>query len=157
MLWPATSCGTCVLGSTLHPAQPPVTTAVLLSEHRTTIRRRTSCFIWYCETRGLRAARSEAYLQPAQYTYCLFTVFSLLSLFWNKKFWEELIAYFPWYDTGHIENDMPNNSSIVACVLVTAVTSPRSRCRATIGGPHRHTQQRISQAYFYFFKIRRVG
>jgi hypothetical protein len=23
----------------------------------------------------------------------------------NKKFWEELIAYFPLYDTGHIEND----------------------------------------------------
>jgi hypothetical protein len=23
----------------------------------------------------------------------------------NKKFWEELIAYFLWYDTGHIEND----------------------------------------------------
>jgi hypothetical protein len=22
----------------------------------------------------------------------------------NKKFWEELIAYFPLYDTGHIEN-----------------------------------------------------
>jgi hypothetical protein len=23
----------------------------------------------------------------------------------NKKFWEELIAYFPWYDTGRIENE----------------------------------------------------
>jgi hypothetical protein len=21
----------------------------------------------------------------------------------NKKFWEELIAYFPWHDMGHIE------------------------------------------------------
>jgi hypothetical protein len=28
-----------------------------------------------------------------------------------KKFWEELIAYFPRYDTGHIENDASNNSS----------------------------------------------
>jgi hypothetical protein len=45
-------------------------------------------------------------------------VSSLLSLFWNKKFWEELIAYFPRYDTGHIENDAYNNSSIVACVFV---------------------------------------
>jgi hypothetical protein len=27
----------------------------------------------------------------------------------NKKFWEELIASFPWYDTGHIENDASNN------------------------------------------------
>jgi hypothetical protein len=25
-----------------------------------------------------------------------FLIFSLLSLFWNKKFWEELISYFPW-------------------------------------------------------------
>jgi hypothetical protein len=52
----------------------------------------------------------------------------------NKKFWEELIAYFPLYDTGHIENDASNNSSIVACVFVTAVTFLPSRCLATIGG-----------------------
>jgi hypothetical protein len=44
----------------------------------------------------------------------------------NKKFWEELIAYFPWYYTGHIENDASNNSSIVACVFVTAVTFYRA-------------------------------
>jgi hypothetical protein len=70
----------------------------------------------------------------------------------NKKFWEELIAYFPWYDTGHIENDTSNNSSIVTCVFVTAVTFLPSRCLATIGrflpsrwlatigGIHTHTQ-----------------
>jgi hypothetical protein len=23
----------------------------------------------------------------------------------NKKFWEEVLAYFPWYDKGDIEND----------------------------------------------------
>jgi hypothetical protein len=58
-----------------------------------------------------------------------------LSLFLiNKKFWEELFAYFPWYDTGHIENVESNNSSIVACVSVTAVTFLPSRCLATIGG-----------------------
>jgi hypothetical protein len=28
-----------------------------------------------------------------------------LSLFWNKKFWEEPIAYFPLYDTDHTENE----------------------------------------------------
>jgi hypothetical protein len=33
----------------------------------------------------------------------------------NKKFWEELIAYFRWYDTDRIEYDAPNNSSVVAC------------------------------------------
>jgi hypothetical protein len=52
----------------------------------------------------------------------------------NKKFWEELIAYFPCYDKGHIENDASNNSSIVACVFVTAVTFLPNRCLATIGG-----------------------
>jgi hypothetical protein len=34
----------------------------------------------------------------------------------NKKFWEELIAYFPLHDTGHIENHASSDSSIVACV-----------------------------------------
>jgi hypothetical protein len=51
----------------------------------------------------------------------------------NKKFCEELIACFPWYDTGHIENDAPNtSSSIVACVFVIAVTFLPSRSPATI-------------------------
>jgi hypothetical protein len=40
----------------------------------------------------------------------------IVKLNYNKKIWEELIAYFPLYDTGHIENDASNNSSIVACV-----------------------------------------
>jgi hypothetical protein len=52
----------------------------------------------------------------------------------NMKFWEELIPYFPWYDTGHIENDASNNSTIVACVFFTALTFLPSRCLATIGG-----------------------
>jgi hypothetical protein len=74
-----------------------------------------------------------------------------MKVYINKKFWEELIAYFPSYDTGHIENDSSNNSSIVACVFVTAVTFLPSRCLATIGGflrsrciatigTHTHTQ-----------------
>jgi hypothetical protein len=50
----------------------------------------------------------------------------------NKKFWEELIAYFSLYDTGHIENDASNISSIVACVFVTAVNFLPSHCLATI-------------------------
>jgi hypothetical protein len=32
---------------------------------------------------------------------------------YNKKFWEELIAYFPSYDTGHIENDASDNYSLL--------------------------------------------
>jgi hypothetical protein len=59
----------------------------------------------------------------------------------NKKLWEELIAYFPWDDTGHIQNDAghiqnyaSNNSSVVACVFVTAVTFLQSLFLATIGG-----------------------
>jgi hypothetical protein len=31
----------------------------------------------------------------------------------NKKFWEELIACFTWYDMDRIENDASNNSSIL--------------------------------------------
>jgi hypothetical protein len=34
----------------------------------------------------------------------------------NKKFWEELIAHFPWYIKGHIQIDASNNSSIVVCI-----------------------------------------
>jgi hypothetical protein len=41
----------------------------------------------------------------------------------NKKFWEELIAYFPSYNKGHNENDASNNS-IVARIFVTAVSLP---------------------------------
>jgi hypothetical protein len=50
-----------------------------------------------------------------------------------KKFWEELIAYFPSYDKGHIENDASINYSIVACVFVTSVAFLQSRYLATIG------------------------
>jgi hypothetical protein len=39
----------------------------------------------------------------------------------NKKFWEELITYFPLYDTDRIENEAFNNS-IVACI----------RCRGNV-------------------------
>jgi hypothetical protein len=28
----------------------------------------------------------------------------------DSKFWEELITYFLWYDTGQIENNASNNS-----------------------------------------------
>jgi hypothetical protein len=41
----------------------------------------------------------------------------------NKMFWEELIAY-----------EAHNNSSIVSCVFIVAVTFLPSRCLATIGG-----------------------
>jgi hypothetical protein len=59
---------------------------------------------------------------------------------WIKnKFLEELIAYFPWYDTDRIENYVFDNS-IVACVFVTEVTFLPSRCLATIQGyTYRHT------------------
>jgi hypothetical protein len=53
---------------------------------------------------------------------------------YNKKFWEELIAYFPSYNTSHTEKDASNIYSIVVCVFVTAVTFLPSRCLATIGG-----------------------
>jgi hypothetical protein len=46
----------------------------------------------------------------------------------NKKLWEELIAYLPTYDT-----DASNNSYIVSCAFVAAVTFLPSRCLAMIG------------------------
>jgi hypothetical protein len=44
----------------------------------------------------------------------------------NKKFWEELIAFFPSYGTDRRETDGSNNSSIVACVFVAAITFYRA-------------------------------
>jgi hypothetical protein len=59
----------------------------------------------------------------------------------NKKFWEDLIAYFPRYDTDHIDNDASKSSSTVACVFVAAVKFLPSRCLATIGGDtYRHSE-----------------
>jgi hypothetical protein len=57
-----------------------------------------------------------------------------------KKFWGELIAYFPWYDTDRRENEASNNS-IVACVFVAALNFfLSSRCLATVKGTrNRHT------------------
>jgi hypothetical protein len=52
----------------------------------------------------------------------------------NEKFWEELMAYSPWYDMDRIENDVSNNTFIVARVFVTAAKFLPSRCLATIGG-----------------------
>jgi hypothetical protein len=43
----------------------------------------------------------------------------------KKKPWEELIADFPLIDTDLIENNASNNSLIIACVFVAAVTSSR--------------------------------
>jgi hypothetical protein len=58
----------------------------------------------------------------------------------NNKFWEELIAYFPWYDTDRIQNDASNNYSIVARAFVVAATFLSSCCLATIGEyAYRHT------------------
>jgi hypothetical protein len=71
--------------------------------------------------------------RPTRYMY-------ICNILKNKKFREELSAYFPRYDTGHIENDASNNSSIVACVFVTAITFVPSRCLATIARyTYRHT------------------
>jgi hypothetical protein len=34
----------------------------------------------------------------------------------NKKFWEELIAYFPWYDMGHIEKRRVQQFCCCMCI-----------------------------------------
>jgi hypothetical protein len=83
---------------------------------------------------------------------------NIMKVYFNNRFWEELIAYFPWYDTGHIDNDESNNSFIVACVFVTAVTFLPCRCLATIGGytdTHRQPCDLIS--LFLFFQNKESG
>jgi hypothetical protein len=50
----------------------------------------------------------------------------------NKKFWEELITYILRFDMDRVDNDTSNNSSIVACVLVAAVTFLPNPCLAMI-------------------------
>jgi hypothetical protein len=77
----------------------------------------------------------------------------------HQKFWEYLLAYFPLYDTGHIENDASNNSSIAARVFVIAVTFLPSSCVAKIGGylpshclaiiGDTHTDTQNDRRYFY--------
>jgi hypothetical protein len=49
----------------------------------------------------------------------------------NKKFWEELFAYFLLNDTDSTRNEVSNNSSIVAYAFVARVTFLPSRCLAT--------------------------
>jgi hypothetical protein len=56
-----------------------------------------------------------------------------IEITFNKKFWEELITYFLWYDMDHIENDVSNSYSIVPCLIVAAVTFLPSRSPVTIG------------------------
>jgi hypothetical protein len=79
----------------------------------------------------------------------------------NKKFKEELIAYFPlhviWYDTDRIENTASNISSVVMWVFVASRMYLPSRCLATIGGTHRQQDDLISLLLFYFFNVREVG
>jgi hypothetical protein len=57
----------------------------------------------------------------------------------NKKFWEELIAYFTRYDKNLMENGESNYSYILR-VFVAVVTWLPSRCLATIGDTHTDTQ-----------------
>jgi hypothetical protein len=52
----------------------------------------------------------------------------------NKKFREERIPYFPLIWISCIENDTTDNSSIVACVLITTLTFLPSCCLVMIGG-----------------------
>jgi hypothetical protein len=70
----------------------------------------------------------------ASYNFLLYFQSTFLNFTKLNMFWEQLIAYFPSCDTGHIENDASNISSIDARVFVTAVTFLPSRCLATITG-----------------------
>jgi hypothetical protein len=75
---------------------------------------------------------------------------------------------FPWYDTGHTENDASNNSSIVASAFVPAVKFLQSPSLATIGGflpirclativGYTDAQQRDLISLLSLFRKNRVG
>jgi hypothetical protein len=51
-----------------------------------------------------------------------------------------MFAYYFLYETNRIENNASNNSSIVVCVFVAAVTFLSSRCLVTIRDTHTGTQ-----------------
>jgi hypothetical protein len=51
----------------------------------------------------------------------------------DKKFWEELIAYYLLIQRGPRRKDVSNNSSIAACAFVATGTCLPSRCLAKIG------------------------
>jgi hypothetical protein len=65
-----------------------------------------------------------------------FNPYLLSTLHKNKRFWEELIAYFLWFDADRIEKDAPYNYSIVACIFVPAITFSPSCCLATYTKRH---------------------
>jgi hypothetical protein len=82
---------------------------------------------------------SVEYWTASVYNCSGLTFLSLLSLFRNSRFWEELIAYFPCCDMNHIQYDESNNSYIAACVFVGTVTFLLGHCLAMIEGyTYRH-------------------
>jgi hypothetical protein len=83
----------------------------------------------------------------------------------KKKFWEELIAYFPWYDTGHIENDASNNSCVCICYRGNVpAESLHSNDKVIFTEPlpsnnkgiHGHTHAHIQQLSFFQNKESRL-
>jgi hypothetical protein len=57
----------------------------------------------------------------------------------KQKVWGELISCFPLIQQGSEEkNYASNNSTIVACLFVVAVTFLPSRCQATVGDAFTH-------------------
>jgi hypothetical protein len=72
----------------------------------------------------------------------------------NNKFWEELIAYFPFTTYylirhGPRKNTAFNSSSIVECVSVAAGTCLPSGCLPTIEESHRQHNDLTSLLLFF--------
>jgi hypothetical protein len=98
-------------------------------------------------TRAQRARNASNYSMECNFAYQMCICCARAFVHWfvrlfvsKEQFWEELIAYFHWYDIDRIENDGYHKSSTVACVFFAAVTLLQSRCLATIGKyTYRHT------------------
>jgi hypothetical protein len=67
---------------------------------------------------------------------------------WNKNFWEEIIAYFPFIRHGpHKERRVQQFFYCCVCISCRGNVFLRSRCLATIGGIHIQTHRLMEGIY----------
>jgi hypothetical protein len=65
----------------------------------------------------------------------------------NKKLWEEIIAYFLWYDTDRIENNRSSYSSVVGCLFAARMCIFSSCLTNNDRGTHVQTHRLMGRIY----------
>jgi hypothetical protein len=58
-------------------------------------------------TNEIETFKAHNFHDQTQLSLCLHRVSMVVKVYYNKKFWEELIAYFPWYDKDRIKTTCP--------------------------------------------------